>query len=1332
MSRKTRKLMWSVPLIAAVAVIGALAAFMTLTPKEAAAQASDIPGMVQNLTVEAHEDGVPQTELLITWDPPAGSSRVTGYRIDISLDGDAWVSYITNRSSTSRRIVYPNTQNPGIDTALKANETRHFRVFALNREITGAGVSDVGTTEMSEPPGPPTGLTPSTADSAPSATTIAMDLNGDGDTTDTLTKVSEAAVNLDLNGDGDLLDTNASVSEADVFADVTDTAGFNRTVISLTWTAPSNPPGDNVTGYDIERSSNGTNWHLLASVGTVTTYYDMGLRAGETWHYQIRAKNSKGMSGWADSVEGSTAAAVAPVAITAPVVSLNPAGTDVYLSWTAPANTTGNPVTHYRIQARANGSTTAHEPVHSGSRQIQVTGETFSFSKDDIDDITGIDFPEVIPDTGYSVDVRIAAINTVNTNAADTDTTNVNWFNITGILIGHKSVPRKVTGLGAGLDQSQNEGRSGINLVWDEAEYIDTTIVTDQSATEYIVVINGTPEAAATHANAVDAGGNTTRPGDDDDNLRTETERKYRVYAQNTGVTASAEGTNITIRSIVSDMVSRTTASRIEPGTPSLTTVTTGGHTEIELVWVAPTYTEACEGGDGGTEHDGSECGDSVLEGYIIEYTKDDGATWKRHDKMPSAVGTDASPYVVGGLDQGTRYGFRIRSSNGKYESPGTSQTKYATTTEAGKPTPPGGLVAQAVDTTTIKLCWYEQNVQKTQEGVQALNEGLPILEYKVSYVDADGNEMPLSDPNQDLTSGITEFTDSTMMPGSSRTYRVRTVTIGGTSELYAETTGMSQQAAPANVTATTNSATSVTLTWDAGGDAITGYEVERKTGDGDFMAVDPAHSGTNAMYMDTTVTADNAYTYRVRSVIDRMPPPSAWAEADASTQVPAAPTGVTADSSADGTMITVSWTASADRAGAPVTGYKVVYKMYGSDDGYTNMDVDAMSTSTTVEGLTLGTAYTFRVIAINAAGESEASESAMETTHDVPGAPTGVTATKVSDMQIDVEWTAPASDGGADIMGYVLSRKSGDGDYMTIAATDAGSWWNALNCEMMNAAIPDDATPAPPTDHTSMDSPYCVLYAGLSTEADAVVHSVFDASYDTITGTSYMDMGLMEMTMYTYQVKAVNAAGASMASDSASATTDRTNVAPVAGAALTAMVTEGMTTTVQSVFTDDDPEDATLMYTSPAMSSNSAVATATVDAMGMVTIMGVSVGTATITVTATDTMGASAMQEIMVTVESADTTLGAPSNVMASYDDTDPGRISVTVTWTDGANAAQHAVILFDSNFDFDPATGIKTGQTDGMTTFLNVASGDYTVVVVAMDADFEMEIGFDTVTVP
>ena len=41
MSRKTRKLMWSVPLIAAVAVIGALAAYVMLAPGGALAHSGD-------------------------------------------------------------------------------------------------------------------------------------------------------------------------------------------------------------------------------------------------------------------------------------------------------------------------------------------------------------------------------------------------------------------------------------------------------------------------------------------------------------------------------------------------------------------------------------------------------------------------------------------------------------------------------------------------------------------------------------------------------------------------------------------------------------------------------------------------------------------------------------------------------------------------------------------------------------------------------------------------------------------------------------------------------------------------------------------------------------------------------------------------------------------------------------------------------------------------------------------------------------------------------------------------------------------------------------------
>ena len=77
---------------------------------------------------------------------------------------------------------------------------------------------------------------------------------------------------------------------------------------------------------------------------------------------------------------------------------------------------------------------------------------------------------------------------------------------------------------------------------------------------------------------------------------------------------------------------------------------------------------------------------------------------------------------------------------------------------------------------------------------------------------------------------------------------------------------------------------------------------------------------------------------------------------------------------------------------------------------------------------------------------------------------------------------------------------------------------------------------------------------------------------------------------------------------------------------------------------------------------------------------------------------------------------LTAPTSVMAMVDDSDPGAASVTVTWTDGAEADRHVVFLFDSNLQLTPDR-IAGNQTDGMTTFNNVPSGTYTAVVVAVE---------------
>ena len=127
MSRKTRKLMWSVPLIAAVAVIGALAAFMTLTPNGASAH--DLPGPVQELTAE----GISWSSIKLSWKAPATGGAVTGYRIDVSTDEFIWAPLVMNTGNT--RTTYTHT-------GLKGGVTRNYRVFALN--AAGAGPSPVG------------------------------------------------------------------------------------------------------------------------------------------------------------------------------------------------------------------------------------------------------------------------------------------------------------------------------------------------------------------------------------------------------------------------------------------------------------------------------------------------------------------------------------------------------------------------------------------------------------------------------------------------------------------------------------------------------------------------------------------------------------------------------------------------------------------------------------------------------------------------------------------------------------------------------------------------------------------------------------------------------------------------------------------------------------------------------------------------------------------------------------------------------------------------------------------------------------------------------------
>ena len=97
---------------------------------------------------------------------------------------------------------------------------------------------------------------------------------------------------------------------------------------------------------------------------------------------------------------------------------------------------------------------------------------------------------------------------------------------------------------------------------------------------------------------------------------------------------------------------------------------------------------------------------------------------------------------------------------------------------------------------------------------------------------------------------------------------------------------------------------------------------------------------------------------------------------------VPGAPTGVRA-TPGDGAAV-VSWTAPSADGGTPITGYKIVARANGVDGPPTI--VDAATTSTTITGLTNGTAYTFTVAATNAQGAGVASAPSAATTPVSPG----------------------------------------------------------------------------------------------------------------------------------------------------------------------------------------------------------------------------------------------------------------------------------------------------------------------------------------------------------
>ena len=137
----------------------------------------------------------------------------------------------------------------------------------------------------------------------------------------------------------------------------------------------------------------------------------------------------------------------------------------------------------------------------------------------------------------------------------------------------------------------------------------------------------------------------------------------------------------------------------------------------------------------------------------------------------------------------------------------------------------------------------------------------------------------------------------------------------------------------------------------------------------------------------------------------------------------------ITTPISAGDTSLTVAWTVPINTGTSAINAYDLRYIENGaadkSDANWTVLE-DVWTTGTdslehTLTGLTDGTQYDVQVRAVNSGGDGAWSVTFTGTTTSevVPGAPTGLTATANGPTQIDLSWSAPASDGGSAITGY-------------------------------------------------------------------------------------------------------------------------------------------------------------------------------------------------------------------------------------------------------------------------------------------------------------------------
>jgi hypothetical protein len=426
---------------------------------------------------------------------------------------------------------------------------------------------------------------------------------------------------------------------------------------------------------------------------------------------------------------------------------------------------------------------------------------------------------------------------------------------------------------------------------------------------------------------------------------------------------------------------------------PSALAATASGPTQVGLSWTAATET-------GGT-----------ITQYLVERCT--GASCTTFGQIGTTTATTLT-YTDTGLLGSTVYNYRVRATDGTNDS-GYSNTATATTA-APTFTAPSNLTATAASSTQINLSW-----------TAATETGGTITQYLIQRCSG----ASCTSFTQVGTSTGTTYSDSSLTPSTSYSYRVQATDASSNTSAFSNTASATTLAtsptAPTSLTATASGPVQINLSWGAStetGGTISLYLVERCSGASCTSFVQIGTTATTS-YNDTGLTGSTSYSYRVRAQDSNNNDGPYSNTASATTAAPTftAPSGLTATASGP-TQVGLSWTA-ATETGGTITKYLVERCTGASCTTFAQIGTSTTLTYTDT-GLLGSTVYNYRVRATDGTNNSAYSNTASATTAAPTfTAPSNLTATVAGNTQINLSWTAAAETGGT-ITQYLIQSCTG------------------------------------------------------------------------------------------------------------------------------------------------------------------------------------------------------------------------------------------------------------------------------------------------------------------